>query len=89
MSTEMELRLQKRLDEIMEDYEESLECQRKYLQHVTESKEMIRDLEAQLSEAQIAQAMANKKYERIPSYLQYLTCLRCWFCSCLKRVYPD
>ena len=88
MSTEMELKLQKRLDEIMIDYEESIACQRKYLQHVTESKEMIRDLEAQLSEAQIAQAIANKKYERVP-FLHYWTCLRCWFCSCLKRVYPD
>ena len=85
MSTELEVRLQKRLDEIIEDYEESIKCQRKYLQHVTESKEMIRDLEAQLSEAQI---IANKKYERVP-FLHYWTCLRCWFCSCLKRVYPD
>ena len=82
MSTDLEIKLQTRLDEIMEDYEQSLACQRKYLQHVT-------DLEAQLSEAQIAQAMANKKYEKAPSYLQYLICLRCWFCSCMKRVYPD
>ena len=81
MSTDLEVKLQKRLDEIMEDYEESIKCQRKYLQHVT-------DLEAQLSEAQIAQGMANKKYERVP-FLYYWTCLRCWFCSCLKRVYPD
>ena len=88
MTTDMEMKLQKRLDEIMGDYEESLACQRKYLQHVTESKQMIHDLEAQLSQAQIAQATASKKYERLP-FLQYWTCLRCWFCSCLKRVYPD
>ena len=79
--TELEVKLQMRLDEIMEDYEQSLAYQRKYLQHVT-------DLEAQLSEAQIAQATANKKYEKVPFLLSW-SCLRCWFCSCLKRVYPD
>ena len=88
MSTDLEIKLQMRLDEIMQDYEQSLACQRKYLQHVTESKQMIRDLEAQLSEVQIAQAIANKKYEKVPFLLSW-TCLRCWFCSCLKRVYPD
>ena len=76
--SDLEVKLQMRLDEIMEDYEESLACQRKYLQHIT-------DLEAQLSEAQIAQAAqarANKKYEKVPFLLSL-------FCSCLKRVYPD
>lgn len=78
MSTDLEIKLQTRLDEIMEDYEQSLAYQRKYLQHVT-------DLEAQLSEAQIAQAAqatANKKYEKVPFLLSL-------FCSCLKRIYPD
>ena len=86
MRTELEVKLQKRLEEIVIDYEESLACQKKYLQCITQSKDKIRDLEAQLSESQIE--VTNKKYER-RSLLQYCTCLRCWFYSCLKRVYPD
>lgn len=80
MPSELEVKLQKRLEEIVVDYEESLACQKKYLQCITQSKDKIRDLEAQLSESQID--MVNKKYER-RSFLPE------WFCSCLRRPYPD
>ena len=89
--TDLERKLQERLDEIMEDYEKSLACQKKFLETIAKSNEKIVDLESQLLHVMQPE---EDTYTCVKSFQFFnvsfcWTCIRCWFLYCKKRAHPD